>query len=194
MPDFPFTYTIPYPLLVPTRYDNHIQRRLSALQGQFADEEAYRRRLAAEDSLIYEVYEIRRPQVPGEVLSGISILHPGKVGREFHMTKGHFHAVVDTAEVYLCLNGEGFMVMENPEGETAVEALSPGKVLYVPPRWAHRSVCTARQQDLVTFFAYPGHSGHDYGTIERQGFAKLVLDGERGIEIVDNPRWRRPGG
>lgn len=86
------------------------------------------------------------------------------------------------------------MVMENPEGETAVEALSPGKVLYVPPRWAHRSVCTSRQQDLVTFFAYPGHSGHDYGTIERQGFARLILDGAQGIEIVDNPRWRRPGG
>lgn len=194
MPDFPFSFNIPYPQLVPTHYDNHIQRRLSALQGQFLDEEAYRQRLAAEDSLIYEVYEIRRPQTPGEVLTGISIVHPGKVGREFHMTKGHFHAVIDTAEVYLCLNGEGFMVMENPEGETAVEALSPGKVLYVPPRWAHRSVCTSRQQDLVTFFAYPGHSGHDYGTIERQGFARLVLDGEHGIEIVDNPRWRRPRG
>jgi glucose-6-phosphate isomerase len=45
----------------------------------------------------------------------------------------------------------------------------------------------------VTFFAYPGHSGHDYGTIERQGFGKLVLDGAQGIEIVDNPRWNRAG-
>jgi len=66
------------------------------------------------------------------------------------MTKGHFHAVLETSEVYYCLKGEGFMVMENPQGETAIEALSPGKVLYVPPCWAHRSVCTARQEDLVT--------------------------------------------
>ena len=80
------------------------------------------------------------------------------------------------------------MVMENPEGDTCVEALAPGKILYVPPRWAHRSVCTSRQEDLVTFFAYPANAGHDYGTIERQGFRKLVLDGPNGPEIIDNPR------
>ena len=85
------------------------------------------------------------------------------------------------------------MVMETPEGDTSVEALTPGKVLYVPPRWAHRSVCTSRQEDLVTFFAYPGNAGHDYGTIERQGFRKLVLDGENGPEIVDNPRCQITG-
>jgi len=119
-------------------------------------------------------------------------VHPGKVGQEFFMTKGHFHTVLDTAEMYLCLKGEGVMVMETPEGETAVESLSPGRVLYVPPRWAHRSVCTARQEDLVTFFVYPAHAGHDYGTIEKQGFRKMVIDGEHGdIEILDNPRWRR---
>ncbi len=105
------------------------------------------------------------------------------------MTKGHFHAVLDTAEVYYCLAGEGYMVMETPEGDSSVEPLSPGQVLYVPPRWAHRSVCTCRQQALVFFFVYPGHAGHDYGTIESQGFRKLVLDGENGIEIIDNPRW-----
>jgi glucose-6-phosphate isomerase, archaeal len=192
MPDIPLTFTLPFPQLIPSRFDNHIQRRLSSLKGQFLDTEAYEKLLATGDPLLYEVYETRRPEVAGEVLHGISIVHPGKVGREFYMTKGHYHAVLDTAEVYLCLKGEGYMVMQTPEGESCVEALSPGGVLYVPPRWAHRSVCTSRQQDLVTFFAYPGHSGHDYGTIERQGFAKVVLDGEGGIEIVDNPRWKKP--
>ena len=107
------------------------------------------------------------------------------------MTKGHYHAVLETAEIYVCLKGEGFMVMENPEGDAAVEPLSPGKVLYVSPRWAHRSVCTSRQEDLVTFFVYPGNAGHDYGTIEQQGFRKLVLDGPNGIQVVDNPRCHR---
>ena len=32
------------------------------------------------------------------------------------------------------------MVMEAPDGEWAVEELRPGIVLYVLPRWAHRSV------------------------------------------------------
>ncbi len=192
MPDTPFTFTLPFPLLIPSRFDNHIERRLSALTGMFLDEAAYQKMLAAEDSLVYEVYEVSRPAVAGELPCGISIVHPGKVGREFYMTKGHFHAVIDTAEIYLCLKGEGCMVMENPEGETCVEPMYPGGVLYVPPRWAHRSVCTSRQQDLVTFFAYPGHAGHDYGTIERQGFGRLVMEGEQDVEIIDNPRWNRP--
>jgi glucose-6-phosphate isomerase, archaeal len=185
----PFTLNIPFPNVIPTRFDGHLQRRLSDLQGQFLDREAYQQMLAQEDTLLYEVYEIQRPEQAGELLMGVSVVHPGKVGREFFMTKGHFHARLETAEVYYCLKGEGYMVMENPAGETAVEPLLPGKVLYVPPCWAHRSVCTSGREDLATFFVYPGDAGHDYGAIERQGFRKLVLDGPGGIEIVDNPRW-----
>ena len=188
MIDTPFTFTLPLPDVIPSRVDNHLKRRLSALNGQFLDQETYAKMLSVEDSLIYEVYEIKRPEVEGEFLMGISIVHPGKVGREFFMTKGHFHSVLETAEIYYCLRGGGYMVMETPEGDTSVEELAPGKILYVPPRWAHRSVCTSRLEDLVTFFAYPGNAGHDYGTIERQGFRKLVLEGANGPEIVDNPR------
>jgi glucose-6-phosphate isomerase len=162
---------------------------LSDLKGQCLDQEAYAAMLDRENTLVYEVYEIKRPEVTGEILMGISIVHPGKVGQEFFMTKGHFHTILETAEVYYCLRGEGFMVMETPEGNTCVEPLSPGRVLYVPPRWAHRSVCTARLEDLVTFFAYPANAGHDYGTIEQLGFRKLVVEGSRGPEIVDNPRY-----
>ncbi|HVN53146.1 MAG TPA: glucose-6-phosphate isomerase family protein [Anaerolineaceae bacterium] len=191
MSDTPFSFSLPFPDFTPTRMDNHIERRLSAMRGQFLDQEAYQRMLAAEDRLIYEVYEIHRPEVAGEFLMGFSVVHPGKVGNEFFMTKGHFHSVLDTCELYFCLHGEGYMVMETPEGETCVEPLSPGRILYVSPRWAHRSVCTSRQEDLITFFVYPANAGHDYGTIERQGFRKLVIEGPHGIEIVDNPRWRK---
>lgn len=190
MSDLPFLFNIPLPHLVPSHVDRHIQRRLSSLRGQFSDANAYQRMLETEDTLVYEVYEIKRPETAGELQCGISVVHPGKVGNEFFMTKGHFHAQLDCAEIYMCLKGEGCMVMETPEGETCVHSLTPSTVLYVPPRWAHRSVCTSRLEDLVTFFIYPGHAGHDYGTIERQGFAKLVIDGEQGVVIVDNPRWR----
>jgi len=140
--------------------------------------------------LLYEVDEVRRPEVAGELLHGISIVHPGRVGDEYFMTKGHFHAVLETAEVYYCLKGQGVMVMETPEGEWAVEELRPGRVLYVPPRWAHRSVNTDPDEDLVTFFVYPGDAGHDYGTIEEQGFRKLVLEKNGAPQVVDNPGWR----
>ena len=158
------------------------------MQGQYLDSAAYEAMAGDGDTLLYEVYELARPHEAGEVLHGISIVHPGKVGDEYYMTKGHFHTILETAEIYVCLSGQGVMVMETPEGDWAVEDLAPGRVLYVPPRWAHRSVNTGAD-DLITFFAYPGHAGHDYGTIEQQGFRKLIVERDGEPEIVDNPRW-----
>jgi glucose-6-phosphate isomerase len=162
------------------------------MKGQFADQHTFNAMLAQKDVLLYEVYELERPEVAGELLHGSSIVHPGLVGDEYFMTKGHFHAELDTAEVYYCLNGQGMMVMETPEGDWAVEELRPGRVLYVPPRWAHRSINTSQNEDLVTFFVYPGHAGHDYGTIEGQGFRKLVIRKNGQPQVIDNPHWRRP--
>jgi glucose-6-phosphate isomerase len=190
--DLPFTFDVVLPQAIPSKYDNHIIRRLSSMNGQFVDLQAYKTQLQMGDPILYEVYELQRPQEAGELLHGITILHPGKVGTEFNMTKGHFHLVLETAEIYHCLQGTGLMIMETPEGEWAVEALSPGKILYVPPRWAHRSVNTGNEEDLVTFFVYPGNAGHDYGTIETQGFRKLALEVDGQLQITDNPRWLAP--
>jgi glucose-6-phosphate isomerase len=190
MPDLPFSFVIPSPGALPSRVDNHIKRRLSNLKGQFLDQAAYQEMLSEEDRIIYEIYEIHRPEVVGELLMGISIVHPGKVGQEFYMTKGHYHTELATSEIYYCLHGEGFMVMQTPEGDTSVESLLPGKVLYVPPCWAHRSVCTSRQDSLITLFIYPANAGHDYRTIEELGFRKLVIESDKGIEILENPRYQ----
>ena len=192
--DIPFTFDLIFPQALPSKFDNHIVRRLSSMKGQFADQAAYAAQLAKEDVVLYEVYELQRPEQAGELLHGISIVHPGKVAAEYAMTKGHFHTVLETAEVYQCLKGEGVMVMETPEGDWAVEALRPGRILYVPPRWAHRSVNTGHQEDLVTFFVYPGNAGHDYGTIETQGFRKLMLEVDGRPQVADNPRWLPPEG
>lgn len=192
MRDQPYTVDVSVKKKGLGEYDNHIVRRLSAMEGQFVDEEAYRRQLEQEDITLYEVYMLERPPVAGEMRHGMSIVHPGTIGDEFFMTKGHFHEVLETGEIYYCLQGEGMMVMETPEGEWAVEPLEPGSVLYVPPRWAHRSVNTGSAQALVTFFVFPSNAGHDYGSIERQGFRKLVLSRNGKTEIVDNPRWLAP--
>lgn len=189
MLDLPYTFELNAPGFVPSRYDNHIRRTLTSMRGQYHDAAAYEAMLADGDQLLYEVYELARPHESGELLHGISIVHPGKVGDEYFMTKGHFHTVLETAEIYVCLAGQGVMVMETPEGDWSVEPLSPGRVLYVLPRWAHRSVNTGAA-DLVTLFAYPGHAGHDYGTIEQKGFRKLMVERDGLPEIADNPKWR----
>lgn len=172
-------------------FDEHLQRRLSAMRGQYAGESAYEAMLAEEDTILYQVYHVTGPESSGELPSGLTIVHAGRVGDEYFMTKGHFHAVLETGEVYVCLRGEGMIVMENPEGAWAVEPMQPGRVVYIPPRWAHRSVNTSDSEDFVFFFVYPGHAGHDYGTIEERGFRKLIVKGAKGPQIVDNPRWER---
>lgn len=188
----PFGFNLIGPCAPPVTFDAHIERRLSALRGQFSHQEAYARLLVS-DPLIYEVYEMRRPEVAGELMHGISIVHPGRVGEEFYMTKGHFHSVRATAEIYYCLRGHGILLMENEVGDWAAETLTPGRVLYVSPGWAHRSINTGDADDLVTFFVYPGHAGHDYATIEQRGFRKLILARGERFEIVDNPLWFEAG-
>jgi glucose-6-phosphate isomerase, archaeal len=169
-----------------SKFHTHIRRPLSALKGQFADQAAYDRMLQAGDPVVYEVYEVQRPVVAGELPSGLSIVHPGRVGDEYFMTKGHFHSVRDTAEIYHCLKGHGLLLMQNEAGEWAAEELRPGRLVYVAPRWAHRSINLSETEDLVTFFVYPGHAGHDYEAIERRGFLKLVVQCDGTFRVVDN--------
>lgn len=190
MRTLPFTFELSPGGGPPSEWDRIIERHLSSLKGQFLDSAAFDEKLAQGDEKLYEVYELLVPTEAGELLHGISILHPGKVGDEFYMTKGHFHQVLETGEVYVCQRGRGLMVMETPEGDWDVQELVAGRVLYVPPRWAHRSVNISPDEDLITFFIYPGNAGHNYHTIEQQGFRKLILDGGDGPLVVDNPRWQ----
>ncbi|MCL2473092.1 MAG: glucose-6-phosphate isomerase [Treponema sp.] len=165
------------------------KRYLSNMKGMFADEAAYKNALEREDSLIYEFYELGAPEKAGDIAFGTSITYPGKIGDEYFMTKGHFHTILETGEAYYTLSGEGGMLLENPEGDTSFQILSPGKALYVPPRYAHRSVNTGKSP-LVTFFAFRADAGHDYSTIETKGYRKLIVEGKGGVHtIIDNPKW-----
>jgi len=164
------------------------KRLLSQMRGMFADGEAQEKLIAENDPVVYEFYEMGAPDHPGDIAPGTSITYPGKVGEEYFMTKGHFHTVLDTAEVYYTLSGSGFMLIENPEGDWRACELSPGKMVYVPRRFAHRTVNTG-SVPLVTFFAFRGDAGHDYGTIEEKGYRKLIVERGGVPVIIDNPKW-----
>lgn len=166
-------------------------RRLSQMQDMYADEDAAKKAVADGDPVVYEFFELGAPEHPGDLAFGTSITYPGKVGREYFMTKGHFHTILDTAEVYYTLSGQGYMLTESPEGDVVLHELEPGKAVYVPKRYAHRSINTGTSP-LVTFFVFRGDAGHDYGTIETKGYRKLVVEGTDGKpEVIDNPKWNK---
>lgn len=168
-----------------------LQRCLSAMKGMFHDDLALQQQLIKEDLLVYEFFDMGVPQSEAEVAYGTSITYPGKIGNEYFMTKGHFHTVLATAEVYYCLRGHGYILMENPEGEWEARELTPGIAVYVPARYAHRSINVSPSEPLITFFAFPGHAGHNYGAIETRGFRKLLVEQDGKPVFIDNPKWMK---
>ncbi len=166
------------------------RRYLSQMKDIFYDTKAVDRILEESDPLIYEFYELGCPKRPGDLAFGSTILYPGTVGEEFYMTKGHFHTILDTAEVYYTLSGSGYLILESPEGDTQEMPLKKGEVVYVPRRYAHRSVNTGTEP-LILFFTFAADAGHDYKTIETKGYHKLVLKKDQTPVIVDNPKWKQ---
>jgi glucose-6-phosphate isomerase len=112
----------------------------------------------------------------------ISKLQPGVVGQEYFMTKGHYHAQSGTAEVYLCLCGRGYLLMKTAQGQCVAEPLARGRLVYVPPHWAHRSINTG-DVPLVSFCVYPAEAGHNYGDIATEGFPRRIFRLE-GKEVI----------
>lgn len=168
-----------------------LTRKLTNMRNIFFDTETVEKMLASgEDPLLYEFFDMSVPERDAHLAFGFSICYPGKIGNEYYMTKGHYHEVFDTAETYICLRGHGLMMMETPEGEWMVKELVPGRMVYIPGGWAHRSI-NVGQEPFITYYNFRGDAGHDYATIETLGFRKLVVEQDGQWTIVDNPKWKK---
>ncbi len=152
--------------------DRHLIRRASDMRGHYRDEAALEALITEQaDPLHYEVFEKNVPEEYGQIRFCISKTQPGLVGEECFMTKGHYHTIAETAEIYLCIRGEGHMLMKTPDGTCVAERMTRGRMVYVPPYWGHRTINTGNEP-LVSYCAYPGDAGHNYGDIELEGFPK----------------------
>lgn len=150
-------------------------RRLKDLKGIFHDEKVFSS--MSEDTLAYEVSSFlpEKEGTPGGLYFGITYLYPGKVGDEYFMTKGHFHAQVDRAEFYWGIKGEGMLIMMDQSRKVWAERVFPGSLHYIPGGIAHRVANTGNQ--LLSFGAcWPSDAGHNYAEIAVNGFEKRLLD------------------
>ena len=167
-----------------------ISRNLSDMRHMYLDKTAEQQILDQEgDRLIYEVQVVDLPEEEGQVLQCTTILYPGRIGSEYHMTKGHFHAKRDRGEVYLGLSGTGYVLFQSDSGLVRHVPIHSGAVVYVPPMWAHRTINFGRDP-LIFLSAWPGDAGHDYGTIEQRGFAQLLVDQDGQPSFINNPRYQ----
>ncbi len=166
-----------------------LERRYSDMKDMYLDEDA---RICLEregNEIIYRFHDFHVPEKAGELAFGTSIVYPGKVGKEFHMTNGHYHCVLDTAEVYYCRRGHGLMLMESKDGDVLWKEIRKGEVVYVPGCYAHRSINLSNTEALITYFVFRADAGHDYGTIREKGFRNIVVDRNGSWEVLANPRY-----
>ncbi|HEY0866723.1 MAG TPA: glucose-6-phosphate isomerase family protein, partial [Fimbriimonas sp.] len=110
----------------------------------------------------------------GAVLWGNTALYPGQVGDEYFMTRGHWHEKRDRGELVVTVSGHGYQVLMGEDRVTRVEEMSPGSTHWVPGHHAHRTV-NVGEEPLVFFCAWPADCGHDYASLQEQGFSSRVL-------------------
>ena len=176
---------------------NRYVKTLADLDGLYEDTAAFKSlKRERGDEVVYEVTDFKPSANAGDMIIGVTRMRPGKVGREYFLTRGHIHANANRPEMYYGEGGRGLMLLESPQGEIRTVEIEPRALCYVPPYWIHRSVNTG-SDELVMTFAYPADSGQDYAIIEEAGGMKsrVVDDGKGGWRLLDNASYRsRPAG
>lgn len=165
----------------------HYKKRLSEFRDIYQDKAAFDAKLKAEgDAVTYEVVEFRQPGF--DIFFGTTTMYPGRVGEEYHMTRGHFHARRDRGEIYYTQSGHGLLLLESRDGETRTVDMAPGTCAVIPPDWAHRTVNTG-DQPLVFVWACNPDAGHDYATIVTKGMRSLVVHRDGKAALAPNPNF-----
>lgn len=167
-------------------------KTLVDLSGLYGDAAAFAAAVAeGGDRIVYEVQDYRPSAAAGDLIFGVTRMVPGRIGREYFLTRGHIHARADRPEIYTGEAGRGLMLMESPSGEVRIVEIEPRTICYVPPYWIHRSV-NVGDGELVMSFCYPADAGQDYGIIEQAGGMRqrILDDGVGGWVAVDNPDYR----
>lgn len=155
------------------------ERTLADLSGVFADTAALA--AMAPRTLVYRtecVFPVAA-DTPAGLFWGTTFIEPGKVGAEYFMTKGHFHARADRMEAYFTFAGTGVLLLMDRAGSCRAERMVAGSTHLIPAYTAHRTVNTGAS--VFSFGAcWPSDAGHDYGSIAERGFGVRVVerDGE----------------
>lgn len=157
-------------------HKSSVVRKLSDLKGVFADESSYAKALAKRDPVLYTVETFEPAEGDGQMHCGLGVLMPGKIGDEYYLTKGHYHAYRPAAEFYIGLSGRGYMLLEKENStESQWVEFSKDNIVYVPGHTAHRTMNTG-SEPLVYLGVYPANAGHDYGSIAGKNFRSVVVD------------------
>ena len=152
---------------------NHTVKRLIELNGVFEDQIAFNNMDGNQPAYEVDVFFPVKSGTEGGLFFGLTHLYPGKVGDEYFMTKGHFHAIENRAEYYWGIEGEGILLLMDKERNARAEYMFPGSLHYIPGITAHRVVNTGNR--MLRFGAcWPSDAGYNYDVIIKEGFSKTI--------------------
>jgi glucose-6-phosphate isomerase, archaeal len=168
--------------------DGRYEKTLEDVDGLYRDEQAYQAaRADRAGAPVYWVESSQQEDGPGGLITGVSVLEPGRIGDEYHMTRGHLHVKADRAELYVGLIGHGVMLLDDLNGHSEAIEVRPGEAVYVPGYWVHRSVNVGAER-FATLFCYAADAGQDYDIIARAGGMKqLVVERGGSWATIPNP-------
>jgi glucose-6-phosphate isomerase len=147
----------------------HITRTLGDIRSIFEHGDQITAQQANEIAYNISCYYPEKEGTSGGLFFGITNLYAGLVGDEYFMTKGHFHANMDTAEFYWGIEGEGVLILMDEQGNIKGERMFPGSLHYISGRTAHR-VANVSDETLSFGACWPSNAGHNYDSIAQSGF------------------------
>jgi len=129
-------------------------RRLRDLARWYSDKDAVALELKKGNKVVYETYTDKFSPIN----LTLTVVHPGTIGGEFHMTKGHVHRK-RTPEFYILLEGKGKLLIQ--KGAMKVIDLKRGDITLIRKGFAHRLVNDGKK-DLKVLTIYDQASRPDY--------------------------------
>ena len=141
-----------------------------------------------------EVYRVYRGigQRDNKVIS-VTVMPPGKIGREFVKTYGHYHQGPGE-ETYFILYGEATFLLQKQSGRGKIEEVRlvearAGQECLIPEGFGHCLINTGEKAVVAADWESP-KIGHVYKEIaERKGMAYFLLEKEGKVEAVPNPNY-----
>lgn len=161
-----------------------ICKTIGAMAHVFKNEEAREKIDRATVVYAVESWKPVAEGVEGGLFWGNSTVFPGLVGDEYFMTRGHFHVKRDRAEYYATITGTGLLLIMDEQRRATVQEMSPGSTHYIPGHTAHRVINTG-EVPLRFLACWPSDAGHDYASIDEQGFSVRVMRRNGRPQIVN---------
>jgi glucose-6-phosphate isomerase len=144
---------------------------------------------------IYRVYrDLPDPDQPAGMRTDMTVVPPGKIGKEFAKTHGHYH-IGEGAEPYKLLQGSGMLLLQKPDFDlSGVEAvrlvkLPLNQVVEVPSGWGHTLINIGNETLVALNYQNPEVKEFYSAYEKKQGAAYYIESADDLPKLVPNKNY-----